>query len=142
MTIAQAAFMVHVSMGAIEAHLSSSAHADSDRSERSFSVLSPRAVSVWRGGVWVMGRETDILGIHQTDVGCHSSTHAVQCTQMGIKHALTGERGPVAVLYHSQALRGRISPNSRPPLYTTEPFLPGPTAGPILQPWKKQQRYS
>ena len=43
---------------------------------------------------------------------------------MAIKHALTGERGPVAVLYHSQALRGRIGPNSRPPLYTTEPFLP------------------
>jgi len=25
--------------------------------------------------------------------------HAVQCTQLAIKHALTGERGPVAVLY-------------------------------------------
>ena len=52
--------------------------------------------------------------------------HAVQCTQLAIKHALTGERGPVAVLYHSQALRGRVGPDTNPPLYGTDAYLPGP----------------
>jgi len=52
--------------------------------------------------------------------------HAVQCTQLAIKHALTGERGPVAVLYHSQALRGRVGPDTNPPLYASDMYLPGP----------------
>jgi acetolactate synthase-1/2/3 large subunit len=54
-----------------------------------------------------------------------SGSHAVQCTQLAIKHALSGERGPVAVLYHSQSLRGRVGPDSRPPLYATDSYLPG-----------------
>jgi len=53
-----------------------------------------------------------------------SGSHAVQCTQLAIKHALSGAPGPVAVLYHSQALRGRIGPDTRPQLYTLDPYLP------------------
>jgi acetolactate synthase-1/2/3 large subunit len=48
----------------------------------------------------------------------------VQCTQLAIKHALSGEPGPVAVLYHSQSLRGKVGPDTRPLLYATEAYLP------------------
>ena len=125
-TIAQAAFMVHVSMGAIEAHLSSSPMLIlTDLSDHSpYSLHGPYQSGVGEYGSW--DAKQTFSGFTKQTLVATSSTHAVQCTQMGIKHALTGERGPVAVLYHSQALRGRISPNSRPPLYTTEPFLPGP----------------
>jgi acetolactate synthase-1/2/3 large subunit len=50
---------------------------------------------------------------------------AVQSTQLAIKHALSGDRGPVAVVYHSSAFRGRVGPESRPVLYATDAYLPG-----------------
>jgi acetolactate synthase-1/2/3 large subunit len=49
---------------------------------------------------------------------------AVQHTQLALKHALTGEPGPVAVIYHSRSLRGRVGPESTPRLYPTPTYLP------------------
>ncbi|MEJ2089377.1 MAG: thiamine pyrophosphate-binding protein [Gammaproteobacteria bacterium] len=51
-------------------------------------------------------------------------TQAVQATQLAIKHALSGEPGPVAVVYHSSAFRGQVGPDSRPVLYPTASYLP------------------
>jgi acetolactate synthase I/II/III large subunit len=48
----------------------------------------------------------------------------VQATQLAIKHALSGERGPVGVLYHSRVFRDAIDPAKRPLLYATKPYLP------------------
>jgi len=48
---------------------------------------------------------------------------AVQCTQLGLKHALAGERGPVAILYHSKAITDHVGPNSIPRLYPTKYYL-------------------
>lgn len=56
----------------------------------------------------------------------HGPAEAVQCTQLAIKHALTGEKGPVALLYHSVPLGGRVGPNSVPKLYSTQNYLPPP----------------
>ena len=56
----------------------------------------------------------------------HGPAEAVQCTQLAIKHALTGERGPVAVLFHSSPLGGRVGPGSVPRLYATQAYLPPP----------------
>ncbi len=50
---------------------------------------------------------------------------AVHATQLAVKHALTGERGPVAVIYHSGAF-GQVNPNKRPFLYPTKHYLPQP----------------
>ena len=124
--IAQAAFMVHASLGAIEAHLSSSPMLIlTDLSDHApFSLHGPYQSGVGEYGSW--DAKQTFSGMTKLTLVATSGTHAVQCTQMAIKHALTGERGPVAVLYHSQSLRGRIGPNSRPPLYTTDAFLPGP----------------
>jgi acetolactate synthase-1/2/3 large subunit len=48
---------------------------------------------------------------------------AVQDTQLAIKHALAGHRGPVAVLYHSAALGATVGPDSTPKLYASAPYL-------------------
>ncbi len=61
----------------------------------------------------------------QTLVASHPN-QAVHATQLAIKHALTGERGPVGVIYHSQALSGNVDPNARPFLYSTKNYLPSP----------------
>ena len=53
-------------------------------------------------------------------------TEAVQATQLAIKHALSGERGPVAVLYHSRVFKDPIDPAKRPFIYATKAYLPKP----------------
>jgi len=53
---------------------------------------------------------------------------AVQHTQLAFKHALTGEQGPVAVVFRRDALNGRIDRSRLPRLHPTGPYLPKPTA--------------
>ncbi len=55
---------------------------------------------------------------------------AVQATQLAIKHALTGQPGPVALLYATKALRSTVGPDTAPILYPTHHYLPPPTLGP------------
>src|SRR6202034_1468734 len=42
---------------------------------------------------------------------------AIQMTQLAVKHAVTGEPGPVAVVFHSRALSESISSSDRRRLY-------------------------
>lgn len=49
---------------------------------------------------------------------------AVHATQLAIKHALSGQQGPVAVLYSRNALLGEIEPDCLPRLYKTKYYLP------------------
>jgi acetolactate synthase-1/2/3 large subunit len=49
---------------------------------------------------------------------------AVQATQLAIKHALSGQPGPVALLYGTKALRSTVGPDSAPILYPTGRYLP------------------
>jgi acetolactate synthase-1/2/3 large subunit len=124
--LAQGAFLAGATMGAIEAHLSSSPMLLlGDLSDHApFSLHGPYQSGAGEYGAWdAKGLFSSIT--KQTFVALNPA-HAVQCTQLAIKHALTGERGPVAVLYHSQALRGRVGPDTNPPLYTTDAYLPGP----------------
>src|SRR5437763_5923820 len=51
---------------------------------------------------------------------------AVQATQLAIKHAMSGQPGPVAVLFSHDALAGDVAPDSRPILYPTRFYLPSP----------------
>ncbi|MBI3249366.1 MAG: thiamine pyrophosphate-binding protein [Deltaproteobacteria bacterium] len=124
--LAQGAFLAGATMGAIEGHLSSSPMLLlGDLSDHApFSLHGPYQSGAGEYGTWdAKGLFSSIT--KQTFVALNPA-HAVQCTQLAIKHALTGERGPVAVLYHSQALRGRVGPDTNPPLYATEAYLPGP----------------
>src|SRR6202035_899142 len=50
---------------------------------------------------------------------------AVQATQLAIKHAVSGQPGPIAVLF-AQASLGPVKPDSQPALYPTRYYLPPP----------------
>src|SRR5262249_6158531 len=52
----------------------------------------------------------------------------VQAPQLAIKHAMSGQPGPVAVLFGHDALAGSVAPDSRPALYPTRFYLPPPPA--------------
>ncbi|MCG8543849.1 MAG: thiamine pyrophosphate-binding protein [Alphaproteobacteria bacterium] len=55
---------------------------------------------------------------------------AVHAVQLGIKHALSGERGPVGVVFNSNAfLGGTVDPDARPFLYDTTAYLPAKLPG-------------
>jgi acetolactate synthase-1/2/3 large subunit len=55
-----------------------------------------------------------------------SPVQAVQMVQLAVKHALTGEPGPVAVLFSMQSLNGRLSPDSGPPVHLDRSYLARP----------------
>jgi acetolactate synthase I/II/III large subunit len=65
-----------------------------------------------------------LRGVTKRVMVSHAPAQAVQHTQLAIKHALTGEPGPVAVVYHGDALQGTVGPDSVPRLYPTRPYLP------------------
>ena len=56
-------------------------------------------------------------------------SQAVQATQLAIKHAMSGQMGPVAVIFSFAALNGRVGPETVPPLYPTQLYLPPPAVG-------------
>ena len=68
-----------------------------------------------------------LAGVTKRVMVSHDPAQAVQHTQLALKHALTGEPGPVAVIFHSTALRGRVGPGSRPLIYPTAAYLPRPS---------------
>src|ERR1700731_619355 len=53
----------------------------------------------------------------------HDPVAAVQATQLAIKHAVSGQPGPVAILYAQESL-GPVKPDSHPTLYPTSYYLP------------------
>jgi acetolactate synthase I/II/III large subunit len=65
-----------------------------------------------------------LQGVTKQTFVANEPIEGVQATQLAIKHALSGERGPVGVLYHSRVFRDAIDPAKRPFLYATKPYLP------------------
>ena len=65
-----------------------------------------------------------LAAITKQTVVAHTPREAVQGTQLAIKHALSGERGPVGVIFHSSCFSGTVDPDSRPYLYPTQHYLP------------------
>lgn len=65
-------------------------------------------------------------GITKQVVPALDPASAVHGTQLAIKHALSGQRGPVAVLYSIAALGGTVGPDTTPRLYPTAAYLPKP----------------
>jgi acetolactate synthase-1/2/3 large subunit len=124
--IAQGAFLANVSLGAIEGYLSSSPMLlMGDLSDHApFSAHSPYQSGAGEYGTWDAKQLFSAITKHT--MVAYNGAHAVQCTELAIKHAMSGQRGPVAVLYHSQSLRGRVGPETRPVLYGVDPYLPSP----------------
>jgi len=76
-------------------------------------------------GAW--SAEIALHGVAKRVMVARYPAQAVQQTQLAIKHALTGEPGPVAVIYHSDALRGTVDGESLPKIYPTGGYLPRPS---------------
>jgi acetolactate synthase-1/2/3 large subunit len=127
--IAQGAFLANVSLGAIEAHLSSSPMLlMGDLSDHApYSNHAPYQSGAGEYGTW--DAKQLFSAITKQTMVAYNAAHAVQSTELAIKHALSGQRGPVAVLYHSQSLRGRVGPETRPYLYSVDSYLPVSPAG-------------
>ena len=128
--IGQAAFMVNANFGAIEAHLSSTPMLLlTDLSDNApYSLHAPYQSGTGEYGAWDAPRAFESF-TKLSLVATHAS-QAVQATQLAIKHALSGEPGPTAVLFHSHAWRDQVDPESAPALYHTGPMLAVPAPRP------------
>jgi len=65
-----------------------------------------------------------LSGVTKYTTVAHEPIQAVHATQLAIKHALSGERGPVGVIYHSRCFQSMVDPEQRPYLYPTRHYLP------------------
>jgi acetolactate synthase-1/2/3 large subunit len=120
----QAAFMLtNAGMGIVEAHLAGSPMLIlSDLSDGApFSHHAPYQAGTGDYGAW--DARTTIAGYTKQVFVAREPAAAVQQTQLAIKHALSGQPGPVAVLYHSAALTQTVGPNTTPRLYHTGAYL-------------------
>ena len=128
--IGQGAFMLaNALLGTLEAHMGSSPLLLlTDLSDQApYSQHSPYQGGTGEYGSFDTRKALD--GVTKYATVAHDPVQAVQSTQLAIKHALSGERGPVAVIYHSSALQGTVGPDSRPALYPTQRYLPQQTHG-------------
>ncbi len=111
-------------IGIIEAHLSSTPmllltdFSDAPR----FALHAPYQQGTGDWGSWDARRAFG--GVTKQVMQAHDPVAAVQATQLGIKHALSGQPGPVAILYAHDALAGSVVPDSQPMLYPTRHYLP------------------
>lgn len=113
----QGAFLTTASVGAIEAHLSSSPMllfgclSDSPP----YSLHGPYQAGTGAPGTWdapnLFGAMTKATYVPRTP------EEAVHSVQLAIRTATTGEPGPVAVLFGARSLRGTVGPGTRPTLY-------------------------
>jgi acetolactate synthase-1/2/3 large subunit len=126
----QAAFMLtNAGMGIVEGFLAGSPMLIlSDLSDGApFSHHAPYQAGTGDYGAW--DARATIAGYTRQVFAAREGPQAVQQTQLAVKHALAGHRGPVAVLYHSAALGATVGPDSTPRLYATAPYLaPGQDA--------------
>ena len=52
----------------------------------------------------------------------HAPLQAVQQTQTAVRAATQGQGGPATLIYHSDALKGKVGPASRPHLYSSQSY--------------------
>jgi acetolactate synthase-1/2/3 large subunit len=113
-------------VGTIEARLSSSPMLLlTDFSDTPpFSLHGPYQSGTGEYGNW--DARQAFAGITKQVFAVHEPMPAVHATQLAIKHALTGQPGPVAVIYSITALSGTVTAESEPRLYPTQHYLPVP----------------
>ena len=113
----QGAFLTAAAIGAIEGHLSASPMLlFGDLSDGgAYSLHGPYQSGDGRYGAW---DAPALFGAVCKEVFvANTPEEAPHCAQLAIKHALTGQPGPVAVLFSARSVRGRVGPTSRPRLY-------------------------
>lgn len=121
----QGAFMLaNALLGTLEAQMGSSPMLLlTDLSDQApFSHHSP-----YQGGTGEYGTfdtEQCLDAVTKYTVVSHQGVQAVQNTQLAIKHAVSGEQGPVGVIYHGAAFGGAVGPESVPVVYPIASYLP------------------
>jgi acetolactate synthase-1/2/3 large subunit len=120
----QAAFLLAAGIGALEAHLSSSPMLllTDFSTDPQFAHHGPYQSGSGMYGSW--DARNLFASVCKEVFVATGGAQTVQCVQLAVKHALAGQRGPVAVLFPIDAIRGRVSPDSRPALYTSAAYLP------------------
>lgn len=120
----QGAFLLaNGALGALEGHLGSSPMVlIADLSDGApYSYHGPYQAGTGDYGAWDAKRAFE--GFTKRVFVAFDGPQAVQGIQLALKHAMSGEPGPVAVLLHSSALAGNVGPESRPRLYTTSSYV-------------------
>lgn len=123
-TMGQGAFMLtNAGMGIVEAFLAGSPMLVlSDLTDGApFSHHAPYQSGTGDFGSW--DARNVINGYVKETFVARDGPQAVQQTQLAIKHAITGQPGPVAVLFHSDTFTATVGPESVPRLYSTEPYV-------------------
>ena len=121
----QAAFLLtNAGMGIVEAFLAGSpVLLLTDLSDGApYSHHGPYQAGTGDYGTW--DARNTIAGYTKATFRALEAAQAVQQTQLAIKHALSGQPGPVALLYHSAALTQQVGPETQPTLYHTAAYLP------------------
>jgi acetolactate synthase-1/2/3 large subunit len=90
-----------------------------------FSHLGPYQAGL--GGYGAYDLPAAMTAITKRTFVANDPTQALQMTQQAVKHALTGERGPVAVIFHGRSLFERVDPSKQPPSYLERSYA-GPSA--------------
>jgi acetolactate synthase-1/2/3 large subunit len=111
-------------LGTLEAHLSSSPMLLlTDFSDNpGYGLHGPYQAGTGDYGTW--NARQAFAGVTKQVFEAHDPAAGVQATQFAIKHALSGQPGPVTVLYAAGSLAGTVGPDTRPALYRTGPYLP------------------
>jgi acetolactate synthase-1/2/3 large subunit len=87
-----------------------------------FSLHAPYQSGTGEYGAWDARRSFG--GITKQVFEATDPVTAVHATQLAVKHALSGQPGPVTVLFGRAGLSGSVSPDSKPVLYNTRHYLP------------------
>ncbi|MDH3681971.1 MAG: thiamine pyrophosphate-binding protein [Acidimicrobiia bacterium] len=113
----QGAFLTAAAIGAIEGHVSATPMLlFGDLSDGGpYALHGPYQSGDGRYGAW---DAPGLFGSVCKEVFvANSPEEAPHCAQLALKHAVSGEPGPVAVLFSARSVRGRVGPESRPRLY-------------------------
>jgi acetolactate synthase I/II/III large subunit len=123
----QGAFMVNVATGAIEARLSASPMLIlADLTDNvPYTLHGPNQSGAGAYGAW--DAHAVFSGMCKQVFVAHTPADAVHAVQLGLKHAVTGQPGPVAVLFSGSSLRGSVGPATQPTLWSTRDLLATPT---------------
>ena len=78
-------------------------------------------------GAW--DARTALSGVTKRVMTSRFPVQAVQHTQLALKHAMSGEPGPVAVIFHGESLKGTVGPGSRPRIYSSKSYVSRPLRG-------------
>ncbi|MFC4055213.1 thiamine pyrophosphate-binding protein [Actinomadura syzygii] len=117
----------HGIIGTLEAHLSSSPMLLLTDFSDGAGLTQHGSYQTGTGEYGNWDARQSFAGVTKQVVEARGPAEAVHGTQLAIRHALSGEPGPVAVVYSGAALTGTVGPDSRPRIYPTAGYVPQPS---------------